>query len=121
MKVSKVKGIYDYDYENDILFVHVKGIKSDDAIDYDPYIIDLDKQRKIVGVEILGVSKLFSLPKLFFKNVIKGKFKANIKDKNITISIDMISKIRNLMKEKSVIFQREKDAFVKNVPVECVV
>lgn len=121
MSLLKVKGIYDYDYENDVLFVHVKGIKSEDAIDYDPFIIDLDEQKRIVGVEILGVSKLFNLPKLFFKNVIKGKFKANIRDKNITISIDMISKTRNLIREKSVIFQREKDAFVKNVPVECVV
>ena len=29
--------------------------------------------------------------------------------------------VRNLIKEKSVIFQREKDEFVRNVAVECVV
>ena len=121
MNTLKGKGIYDYDYENDILFVHIKGIKSDDAIDHDPFIIDLDNQKRMIGIEVLGVSELFNLPKLFFKNVVKGSLKANVKGKNITVVIDMVSKIRNSIREKSVIFQREKDKFVKNVAVECVV
>ena len=121
MNALKRKGIYDYDYENDILFVHIKGIKSDDAIDHDPFIIDLDEQKRMVGIEVLGVSKLFNLPKIFFKNVVKGSLKTNIKGKYITIVLDMASKIRNSIKEKSVIFQREKDEFVKNVAIECVV
>ena len=121
MNILKGKGTYDYDYENDIVFVHIKGIKSDDAIDHDPFIIDLDEQKRIVGIEILGVSKLFNLPKIFFKNLVKGSLKANIKGNYITIVLDMASKIRNSIKEKSVIFQREKDKFVKNVAVECVV
>ena len=121
MNVLKGKGIYDYDYENDTLFIHIKGIKSDDAIDHDPFIIDLDEQKRMVGVEVLGVSKIFNLPKIFFKNVVKGSLKANIKGKDITVVLDMASKIRNSIKQKSVIFQREKDEFVKNVSVECVV
>ena len=121
MNSLKGKGMYDYDYENDILFVHIKGIKSDDAIDHDPFIIDLDKQKRIIGVEVLGVSELFNLPKIFFKNVVRGSLKAQIKGKDIIVVIDMVSKIRNSIREKSVIFQREKDEFVRNTPMECVV
>jgi len=52
-----------YDSEEDILYVYSVNRRASDSLDLEDYIIDFDKRGDIVGIEIMGASKVLS--KLF--------------------------------------------------------
>ena len=57
------KGIVDYDYKNDILFFKVKDRYYERSIDFGDFILDLDKEGYIVGIQLFDASKIFSIDK----------------------------------------------------------
>ena len=76
---------FSYDSENDDLFVYLKGKKSSGAIELGDFILDFDKKKNLVAMQILNVSEVFS--KILSK-IIKA---SEIKE----IKIDMVN-FRNM-------------------------
>jgi len=56
---------FDYDLENDDLFVYLEGKKSSGAIELGNFIIDFDIKGNLVAIQILNVSDI--LKKFFYK------------------------------------------------------
>lgn len=84
-----------YDYENDSLFVSKKERSYESSVEVENMIFDLDKDKKIVGFEILGASKVLGVDKVFIKNVFEGKLDVVINEKFLQIKIQLKSKVRN--------------------------
>ena len=51
---------FDYDLENDDLFLYLENKKSKGAVELGNFIIDLDKNKEIVAIEIMNAKKVFS-------------------------------------------------------------
>jgi uncharacterized protein YuzE len=78
---------FDYDYENDSLFVYDPKTKSKASVELDDLIIDYNTNKEVSAIELLNASD-------FFKNITAGNVllsKDNLKD-IIDCSIDIIPK-----------------------------
>jgi len=51
---------FDYDSENDDLFIYLKGKKSAGAVELGNIILDFDKEYNLVAMQIINVSEFFS-------------------------------------------------------------
>lgn len=63
----------DYDFEEDLLFIYNPKVKSKGSIEFGELIIDLEKQGRIVGLEIFNASKYLS--ELTNKKITKSQLK----------------------------------------------
>lgn len=51
---------FNYDSENDDLFVYLKGKKSSGAIELGNFVLDFDEKESLVAIQILNVSEVFA-------------------------------------------------------------
>lgn len=49
---------FDYDEENDSLFVYLEGAKSNGAVELGDFVFDFDKKGNLVAMEIFNVSEV---------------------------------------------------------------
>ena len=49
--------------------------KYDSSIKYYGFILDLDKENNVVGIEILDIAKTFKVPKIFIISIVKQLLK----------------------------------------------
>jgi len=56
--LGKIK--FDYDSENDMLYLYNSGKKSKGSIEFGELVIDLEKKGEITGIEIFDASKYLS-------------------------------------------------------------
>ena len=70
---------FDYDSENDSLFVYLENSKSNGAIEMGNFVLDFDEKGNLVAMEILEVSNVFKtvLSKMIELNQVK-EFKAEM-------------------------------------------
>ena len=97
-----------YDKENDILMAH-KGFSRDERfkgnIDVGDLVIDVSTKMRIRGIEIFNASdflKEFLKPLksgLVLRNIEDLRFSSSIKGNSMTISLSIIARIRDRMKE----------------------
>src|SRR5665811_2230454 len=76
---------YDYDFENDSLFVIRKGVQLESSIDLGNVILDMGVDGTPVGFEILHASKVFKIPKSQIKNFHHIKAEYVITEKTIEV------------------------------------
>jgi len=50
---------FDYDKENDSLFVYLEGNKSNGAVEVGDFVFDFDKSGNLVAMEIFNASEIF--------------------------------------------------------------
>ncbi len=50
---------FDYDKENDSLFVYLEGSKSNGAVEIGDFVFDFDKKGNLTSIEIFNASELF--------------------------------------------------------------
>lgn len=62
-----VKVKFSYDKENDDLFIYLPKSKSAGAIELGNFVFDFDENGKLVAIQIINASKVFS--KKFFENL----------------------------------------------------
>lgn len=64
---------FDYDSENDDLFIYLEGKKSSGAVELGNFILDFDYKYNLVAMQILNVSEVLSkiLPKIIEVSKIK--------------------------------------------------
>ena len=101
------KGEMDYDYVNDILFFKVKDREYDFSIEFQNMIIDIDKEKFIVGIQIFDASKFLKMQKINLREIPKWQFKAKIENNMIEIRLDYKIELRNKIIEKNPIIIQE--------------
>jgi len=65
---------FDYDQENDDLFIYLEGCKSAGAVELGNFVFDFDDHKNLVSIEIMEASK--TLSKLVSKILELSKIKA---------------------------------------------
>ena len=60
---------YDYDLQNDSIFIYSDGHKYKESIDADGIILDFSEDDNIMGIEILGASERFNVSKIDILNI----------------------------------------------------
>ena len=90
-----MKGEYDYDYENDVLLFKRKNGSYDHSIDYDGFIIDIDADKSVRGIQLFDASKILRIPKTALKNIIQFEFFVETKEKVINIQLRFKTEERN--------------------------
>lgn len=104
------EGEFDYDLANDILFFKVKDREYSYSMELSNYVIDLDDEGFVVGMQIHNASNLFELRKESLKNVNTWKLEASIKDKVIQVKIFFNTIFRNKIIEKNpILVERTMD------------
>ena len=89
------KGIMDYDFQNDIFYSRPVRRSYEYSEQIGDFVIDFDKNGKIIGLEVFNASTYFDKPKIFLKNVFSHTVKIEISEKYISIRIGVLSKQRN--------------------------
>ncbi|MCQ1536277.1 DUF2283 domain-containing protein [Methanosarcina sp. KYL-1] len=81
------QAIWDYDHENDSIFLYAADAKYEYSIYPEYMILDVSSENSIAGIEILDASLLFRLPKEDLKNTVK--FHADISISKETIKVNI--------------------------------
>ena len=117
------KGEYTYDYLNDILLFKIKNRDYLKSLDFDNFIVDIDKEYFITGMRIFDASKIFNIPKLALKNIKSFRFNARVEDKKVTIQLEFIPVLRNkpLIKQGQNLIREAIGSEVRNSEVVCTV
>ena len=89
--------LFDYDYENDILFLH---LAKDYNYDFSEFIdksvvMDLNEYNMPIGFEITDASKVFKSKKFLLNNINQGTINLMISEKDIELKIDLVIEIHN--------------------------
>ena len=109
------KGLYDFDYKNNSLFVYyINPYEYDVSIELDNNVIlDLDIDSKPVAFEFLNASNLFKLDKSYVKNLVGISIQADISEETISLKVQLIAIIHN----KTQIFDVNRvTANLNNIP-----
>jgi uncharacterized protein YuzE len=101
---------FDYDQENDDLFVYLEGSKSKGSVELGSFVFDFDEKENLVAVEIFNarevlsklVSKILELSKIKalqaniinFRNMDAIQFKITLEDNRIETANIIIPRIK---------------------------
>jgi len=99
--------MFDYDYENDSLYIYFANKKARESFELDNFIIDVGEKGEIVGIEILDASEM--LKKIWDYDISKEMLK---KIKNVKMSIGY-SRDLMIIKIILVVVIENKDVDVK--------
>ena len=92
---AKGKGLYNYDYKNDLLSFKIKEREYSKSLDFGNLIMDIDKEGFITGLRVFDASKVFRLSKIALKNLKQFEFHTSVEDKVIKIQLRFTSVLRN--------------------------
>jgi len=121
MRKDAVAAKKDYDYREDILYIFPKERDYDSSFQTGNLIVDLDKEGKIAGLEILNASKMLGASKNFLAYSSKGRASIEVKERKIEIHLELASKIRNKEQTKEKRFGEEYTGQLKASSIECAI
>ncbi len=93
--MKKEKAVVTYDSENDIIYMSAKKRKYEFSEQIEDLILDLDKNKKIIGLEILNASKIFNVEKIKLQNLQGSEWVFEADDKKLHIKINFKIILRN--------------------------
>ncbi|MBM3234608.1 DUF2283 domain-containing protein [Candidatus Pacearchaeota archaeon] len=106
-RTLEAEGEMDYDYLNDILFFKVKEREYDFSFEFQNMVVDIDKEKFIVGIQIFSASKFLCINKINLRQIPKWQFKARISQGVIEIRLFYQICVRNKIIEKTPIIIQE--------------
>ena len=112
----KGKGEFDYDYLHDTLFFKVRDREYEKSIELNNFIVDIDDENFIVGVQIFDASKYFGIPKNYLRVAMSWKFQGRIEqisksESRIEIRLMFQIKMRNkILQPTPIITQNVRDS-----------
>lgn len=117
---AKDKGIVDYDYKNDILFFKVKDREYTKSVDFGDFILDIDNEDFIIGIQIFDASKIFGIDKDALMKVRRWEFHTKVENQVVTVQLMFEAIKRNkVIVENRQNLVRESDSLLKNSEVLC--
>lgn len=118
-------GKIEYNLQDDILYFYVdkflsKGIHTyDSSVDLDGFVIDIDQDNHVIGLEILDASEKLNVSKIVLKFIKDGSLKAIIKKSRIVISLSLQSVMRNKAQTVTLNTERLNTQQLKESVLEC--
>ncbi len=89
------KGAFLYDYKYDILTFKIKDRDYKMSVEFQNFVVDIDKENFITGIRIFDASKVSGMDKLVLKNMKRGEFRASIQNNVITVRLNFVGILRN--------------------------
>lgn len=117
----EAEGEMDYDYVNDILFFKVKDREYEFSLEFQNMVIDIDKEKFIVGIQIFDASKFLMIDKVNLRAIPKWRFKARIDHGVIEIRLFYQIAIRNKIIDKNPIIIQENTADLPSPQMVCTI
>lgn len=114
------KGICDYDYKHDILFFKTKNREYNKSLELDNIVLDIDKERFIVAMQIFEASKFLMISKMNLLKIPKWNFSAKAEEGKIEVRLDFQMIIRNKIIEKNPIIIQSVPEELPNSELVCV-
>ncbi len=114
------KGIADYDSKNDLLFFKVKDRDYVKSIETDNFVVDIDSEDFIVGVQIFEAATFLNLKKEALIKITKWHLEASIHENRIEVRLLFEVKIRNKIIEKNPIIMQTIQEGLPNSELICV-
>lgn len=115
------EGAFDYDYVNDILFFKVDEREYAFSVELLDYVIDLDIEGFVVGLQIFDASKHFGMNKNSLREVKNWRLEARIRAGVIEVKLIFTSILRNKMIEKNPILVQRIDGNIADSRVLCTI
>lgn len=112
-KIKPIKAKSNYFFEEDILSAMPLKRDYDSSFQIGDFILDLDENGEINGVEILNASEKFNIPKIFLKNMISWKLKLEVNDSYIILEFYIKTNVRNADRIITANIERVKPEFLK--------
>ena len=103
----EVEGEMDYDFVNDILFFKLKGREYDFSMEFENMVIDVDKEKFVVGMQIFNVSQFLGIKKEYLRQIPTWQFKSKVRDNVIEVRLFYQISVRNKIIEKNPIIIQE--------------
>lgn len=120
-KYLEKAGVFDYDYVNDILFFKVDEREYAFSVELLDYVIDLDIEGFVVGLQIFDASKHFGMNKNSLRDVKNWRLEARIRAGVIEVKLVFTSMLRNKMIEKNPILVQRIDGNIADSRVLCTI
>src|SRR3990167_11494581 len=95
------EGEMDYDFVNDILFFKLKGREYDFSMEFENMVIDVDKEKFVVGMQIFNVSQFLGIKKEYLRQIPTWQFKSKVRDNVIEVRLFYQISVRNKIIEKN--------------------
>ncbi|MBI5393020.1 DUF2283 domain-containing protein [Candidatus Woesearchaeota archaeon] len=92
---ARGKGESAYDLSNDILFFKIKERDYKKSLELNNFVLDIDKEGYITGIQIFDASKLFRLSKNAFNSLSKWEFIIKVEDNTINLKLHFSLLLRN--------------------------
>lgn len=127
MNTLEAKGRIDYNFKEDSLYFYIEKMLSkgehnySDSVDLKGFILDLDKHRHIIGLELLGASEKLNVDKMVLKFIKQGKLQTKAEKDMIFMTFSFVSQIRNSIKEFTLNTERLNTQQVEESGLKCVV
>ncbi|MEK6823356.1 MAG: DUF2283 domain-containing protein [Nanoarchaeota archaeon] len=118
---ARGKGVYTYDYDNDILLFCVKDREYARSLDFEGIVVDVDTEGLVKGIQVFDAAKTFRIPKLHLKNISGFEFYASVDHNIVQVQLRFMYVSRNKQKVvQGQDFVREAvNARLKNGEVRC--
>jgi len=119
------KGRVEYNLQEDILYIYMDRFLSkgehvySDSVDLDGFIIDIDKDNHVIGLEILSASENLNVSKMALKFIKYGNLKTKIEKNRILISLSLQSLVRNKLQTLTLNTERLNQLKLKETVLEC--
>jgi len=119
---ARGKGEVDYDYKEDTLFFKIKNRKYKKSLDYGNFVLDIDKEGFITGIQLFDASKLFKIDKNALLKVKRWEFNTKVENKIITVQLTFETVKRNkVIVEKGHNLERETTARLQDSETMCTI
>lgn len=120
---AKGMGVYNYDFDNDLLLFKIKEREYEKSIEFGNLIVDIDKEGFITGLRIFDASQVFKMDKIALKNVKEFEFHTRVEDKVIEIQLRFSAMLRNkeIIKQGHDFIREAMDSKIKDTEVLCTV
>jgi uncharacterized protein YuzE len=112
-------GVVDYDFVNDILFFKVDKREYSHSIELLGYVVDLDIEGFVVGLQIFNASNQFGISKNALRVIKSWKFEASLIEDVLEVKVFFNMIQRNKIIEKNPILVQKMGENLPNSTVLC--
>ncbi|NOQ56169.1 MAG: DUF2283 domain-containing protein [Nanohaloarchaea archaeon] len=102
----------EYDFQNDILFAKSIDREYDSSLKLGDFILDLDKNKKVIGFEMFDASKKIGLNKIALNNLNEIVINIFISESIIQLFINVKTTYRSSIKEGTINFEKIKPEYL---------
>lgn len=114
MSAKKPKADVLYDSKEDILFVSPKKKEYDSSYQIGNLIFDLNKKKKVIGVEILDASSVLGISRYWLNSIQSGELQIQVMQETINLRLTLKCRVRNSLVPSTAVIEKIRPEFFEN-------